>query len=212
MKIIGITGQKGGSGKTTLAVNLSAWFTLKGLKTVLVDRDPQSAAEGWDKMGKGLPFPILSDLRAKLGAALSFRRESGDQVAVVDTAPSIGGAFREIPQYADLIILPSRPTGIDLRSVINSIQVLKEEFPDKAYWVVLTQLYRHFRVTRDSLEALEELNIPYFKTRIGFKAVYQSTYTEGETVFSGRKNAAAEEITNLGNEIAKLLQLRIKKK
>ena len=59
MKIIGITGQKGGSGKTTLTVNLASWYAGQGLRTTVLDRDPQGAVVRWNKRGDGLPFAIL---------------------------------------------------------------------------------------------------------------------------------------------------------
>lgn len=207
MKVIAITGQKGGTGKTTLAINLAAWYTKRGLQTAVLDRDPQGAVVRWNKRGNGFPFTIYGDLKARLGAVLEARGRAGDDIAIIDTAPSIGGAFREAPRYADVIVLPATPSGPDVETLNTSYEILTGEFGHEQVGAVLTQVFKNYNITRDAVAALELLGIPLFG-RIGHRTVYQITGTDGESVFSRGHAQAEEEIAALGEKLLEIINVK----
>jgi chromosome partitioning protein len=207
MKVIGITGQKGGSGKTTLAVNLAAWYTNHGFQTAVLDRDPQGAVERWNKRGNGLSFKVYADLKAQLGAVLEARDKAGDDLAIIDTAPSIGGAFREVPHYSDVIVLPSTPSGPDVEALNTSFEILTGEFHHKQVGAVLTQVFKNYNITRDAIAALETLGIPLF-AQIGHRTGYQITGTDGNTVFGGGYTQAEEEIAELAESLLSMINMK----
>ncbi len=211
MKIIAITGQKGGSGKTTLTVNLAAWYAGQGLRAAVLDRDPQGAVVRWNKRGNGLPFAIYADLKAQLGAVLEARDRAGDDIAIIDTAPSIGGAFREVPQYADVIVLPSTPSGPDVEALNTSFEILTGEFHHKQVGTVLTQVFKNYNITKDAVTALEALHIPLF-AQIGHRTVYQTTGTDGETVFDNGHPLAVEEVGKLSEKLLSIIKLKLPEK
>ena len=208
MKIIGITGQKGGSGKTTLTVNLASWYAGQGLRTTVLDRDPQGAVVRWNKRGDGLPFAIYADLKAQLGAVLEARDKAGDDIAIIDTAPSIGGAFREVPLYADVIVLPSTPNGPDVEALNTSFEILTVELHHKQVGAVLTQVFKTYNITRDAVTALRALHIPLL-AQIGHRTIYQTTGTDGENVLGGGHSQAAEEIGALAETLLALVKLKL---
>ncbi len=208
MKVIAITGQKGGSGKTTLAVNLAAWYADRGLQTSVLDRDPQGAVMRWSKRGNGLPFAIYADLKAQLGAVLEARDRAGDDIAIIDTAPSIGGAFREVPQYADVIVLPSTPSGPDVEALNTSFEILTGEFHHKQVGAVLTQVFKNYNITKDAVSALEALGVPLF-AQIGHRTGYQITGTDGDTVFGGGHAQAEEEMGELAETILSIIKVKL---
>ena len=207
MKVIGITGQKGGSGKTTLTVNLAVWLTKKGFKVSVLDRDPQAAVSHWHDRGEGLPFAIHSDLEAKLGSAIATRKRAGDDIVIVDTAPSIGGAFTEIPLYADLILLPSTPSGTDVDALYTSFEQMKEKYHHENVGAVLTQVFTAYKITKEAIKGLKDLGIP-LHAQIGHRVVYQTTGTNGNTVFSVGHPKATKEIEQLGKKILSLTNLK----
>ena len=213
MKIIGLTGQKGGTGKSTLAINLAAWFAGRGFATSVLDRDAQGAVKRSSSRGDDtLPFAVHADIRVQLGNVISARRRQGDDIVIIDTAPSIGGAFREVPKFADLILLPTRPAPKDVDSLYTAYGILTgQEFERKKVYAVLTQVFRNFKITKETIEALDALGLPYLATQIMHRTIYQTTDIEGQTVFSVAKNQAAEEIDALGKEIAKLLDIKLTK-
>ncbi len=212
MEIIGITGQKGGSGKSTLTVNLAAWFALRGFAVSVLDRDAQGAIKRWESRGEGLPFMVESNLNVQLGNVVSARRRQGDDIVLIDTAPSIGGAFREVPKIADLILLPTKPSPMDIDSLNTAYEILTTEFERKKVYAVLMQAFRRFTITDESVSALKELEIPCLKTRLMHRTIYQTSSIDGRTVLDGRSNKAAKEIEALGKEVAALLGLSLTRK
>lgn len=195
MKVVAFTGQKGGVGKTTLAVHLAAFFSEEGHKVSLIDRDPQGAAASWSE---NLGFSIHSDLNRPLASIIESRRNSGDDWCIIDTAPTIGGAFREIPRLADLVILPARPSILDVRAVLASLQELRRQSSSVKAFCILTQVAERTKITKEAIEGLDELKIPVFATRIKSRTGYARAVIDSN-VFDH------EEIEQLSREIKNTL-------
>jgi len=216
MKVIGITGQKGGTGKTTLTVNLAAWFAERGFTTTVLDRDPQGGVTSWkDTTDDEWPFTVLSDLRAPLGSIVASRRRLRNpqqDIMLIDTAPSIGGAFREVPHVADIILIPTRPTPRDIKSLRTAYTILTTEFERKRVYVVFTQVFSRFMLTGESRDALDALGIPYLQAEIGHRTLYQLSEIEGQSVFISPQSQAATEVAAVGKEVARLLDISLTRK
>ena len=108
MYTIALLAQKGGTGKTTLAVHVAADFEGAGGSAALVDLDPQASAALWgDKRGRS-PF-VGAVPAARLEAALAAARRSGAGLVVIDTAPHSESAALAAARAADLALVPLRP-------------------------------------------------------------------------------------------------------
>ena len=87
MKTISIISQKGGAGKTTLALNLAAAAEALGHSTVVIDLDPQASAKGWhDHRNKETPV-VISAHASRLADVLETARKHGAALCIIDTAP-----------------------------------------------------------------------------------------------------------------------------
>ena len=130
MKTIALIAQKGGTGKTTVAVALAVAAHRAGLFTAVIDLDPQASACNWrDRRVRIRPEdsePGVSDAQAaRLPQALDRARAAGADLIVIDTPARSEQAALAAAEQADLVIIPCRPQALDLETVPNSLKILK---------------------------------------------------------------------------------------
>ncbi|HEY0625257.1 MAG TPA: ParA family protein [Allosphingosinicella sp.] len=118
MRVLALSSQKGGSGKTTLSGHLAVQAQLAGAGPVcLIDIDPQgSLADWWNEREDDMPAFAQTTV-ARLSADLEVLRQQGFRLAVIDTPPAITMAIQSVIQVAELVVIPTRPSPHDLRAV-----------------------------------------------------------------------------------------------
>ena len=127
VRIIAIGGLKGGSGKTTLAVNLACCLAEHN-RVRLIDADPQASAREWLSGGS---LPLQCDampLEDKRGATAWIRRVSNldTDILVIDLPPQTGAATAAALILADLFLVPIAPSSLDLRAAGKALEMLQE--------------------------------------------------------------------------------------
>jgi chromosome partitioning protein len=125
MQTIAIVSQKGGAGKTTLAVNLAA-EAARSCVTLIIDTDPQATASRWSQWRGGRDPEVVdcgapSLLAGKLGKAADL----GADLAVIDTPPHADAMSRQAARLADLILLPCRPRAFDLAAIEATAELVR---------------------------------------------------------------------------------------
>ena len=125
MRIISVISQKGGAGKTTLAIAIAVAAERAGFASVLVDLDPQVSAAQWGDLRKAETPVVTCAPAARLSAVLSAARRAGASVAVVDTAPHAADAALKAARASDLVIIPCRPATADLVAIGATIDLLR---------------------------------------------------------------------------------------
>ncbi len=122
MKTIALIAQKGGTGKTTLALSLAVAAEQEGETAVIIDLDPQATACNWADRRQA-ETPIVVDAQpARLHRALEKAEQGGVNLAIIDTPARSEQASLAAAKSADLIIIPCRPQIYDLETVPNSRQ------------------------------------------------------------------------------------------
>ena len=123
MKIIAIISQKGGAGKTTIAVHLAVAAEQCGLKTALFDLDPQASASSWsDKRSNPSPA-VVSAQASRLPGLLEQAAAQDADLVIIDSAPNADTASLAAAKAADLILIPCRPASFDLNAIGTTLSL-----------------------------------------------------------------------------------------
>lgn len=122
MKTVALIAQKGGVGKTTLAVNLAV---AAGSRATLFDLDPQESATIWFDRRKSESLHVEFLTERRLPDGLKAADQQGFKLAVIDTPPAAGPQALTAAQFADLVLIPCRPSLIDLDAIRRTAQLIK---------------------------------------------------------------------------------------
>jgi chromosome partitioning protein len=179
---------KGGSGKTTLAVNVAA--TLKG-KVLLLDADPQRSAQKWlDAAEKPLPVVCMAYSERNIHREILKVEEQFDFI-LVDTPPSglaASPVARQALTVADLAVIPVTPSPVDIRETVDMADQIEEiagmrgeEDPLRARLVV-NRLRAGTTFGKAVQKALDEIGIPLCKTAIHEREAHKHAALEGVSI------------------------------
>lgn len=125
MPTIAIVSQKGGSGKTTLAIHLATAATIAGKVACIVDTDPQATAAAWGDWRGGADPEVITAPPTRLGKTIEDAANLGAEVIVVDTPPHADAAAREAVKAADLVLIPTRPRAFDLHAIQTTAELIR---------------------------------------------------------------------------------------
>src|SRR5271170_4906483 len=121
MKTIVIQSQKGGSGKTMLAAHLAVEAERSGETAWLIDTDRQATLSLWHERRQAETPQRLDAPLERLGVGLNKIAQQGAGYCFIDTAPSLSDQNIALLQYADLVIIPVRPSPSDLWAVAETV-------------------------------------------------------------------------------------------
>ena len=170
MRVLAFVTQKGGSGKTTLCINLATAAGADGRRVLVLDMDPQGTAEAWYQ-DRESAWPKLARVRAgELDQALALARAQAFDHVLIDTPgrdePSVAAAVRA----ADFCVVPCRPTPADMKAQPSTVATVKRLGKPMAF--VLTQTPpRGFRIheARTGLSVLGPVAPAPIVTRSAFQ-------------------------------------------
>lgn len=213
-RIITVCNQKGGSGKTTVSMQVAASLSRRGHKVLVVDADPQGTATRWAASAQDeSPFPTpvvgLSAAGAKVHREVAKFVDLYDFI-VIDCPPA---ADSPVPQSAllisDLALVPLVPSPLDLwasvgiREVIANLSDINDSLQAR---LLLNQAQPNQTLTREALEVLPAFGIPLCRTQWRQRAAYRQSAVFGQSVHSLNNRDAIQEVEALVDEILPLLQ------
>jgi chromosome partitioning protein len=193
--LVSIASFKGGVGKTTTAVHLSAYFQKKG-KTVLVDGDPNRSALAWSERGN-FPFQVIDE------SELAARAAEFSNIIIDTPARPSAEELKTLSAESDLLLIPTKPDALSLDALLKIVASL-QSFDAQNYKVLLTLVPPRSNAARDAKAMLDEIKVSYCKTEIHRRAICERAALQGKTVDNLKDGQAAwEEFSRLGKEIFK---------
>ena len=157
MKIISLVGQKGGGGKTTIAINLAVEAVANGQKVALLDLDPQASAADWgDGREEGSAPSVSSVQHSRLVKVLAAAKKTGSTLAIIDTAGKLDEAAITAIDAADLCLVPLRPFLPDMNTLKGARKLLHAASrKPPAFIVINTAPPQDQAITNDAIAAAE---------------------------------------------------------
>jgi len=205
---IAITNQKGGTGKTTLALNLAAGLHRRG-STLVLDTDPQGSISQWAGLGDAGDLPEVLHVSGDDVQAHIVKRMPSHRYLVVDCPPTAHGSHVDkVLTNVDMVLVPIQPSPVDLWASIaiaDAVRDAKKRNPRLKAFVVLNQLDVRNALSKSMHEALAELEFPTLRAGVSRRAAYRNAAMEGTSVYGlgPRGKAAAQEMEAIIEEISK---------
>ncbi len=204
-KVITISQQKGGSGKTTLAVHLAlAFIKYHNLKVAVIDTDPQGSLGKWYmiRTEKKVSNDNLTFKTASLwGAQYESKALKKDHdIVIIDTPPKIESDARPSIESADLVLIPVAASHVDFWATGAIVEIAKKA--NKKILIQINRSSQRSKLITKTNEFIKSLNLSATKTIIGNRQIFAASMGEGKTaVEKQKKSNAVEEIKQLSEQI-----------
>ncbi len=185
MKTLALLSQKGGSGKSTLAVHLGVIAQAAGLRTVIIDMDPQRSAAGWWETRAAETPEMVETEPSELRVVLDAARSDGVEMCVVDTRPSAGADAAAAAALADLVLIPTRPAIFDLKAIGATVDIVTAAKVQSYIILNGTPAARGLgqaSATADARRVLAEYGLPIAPVSIGLRAALAHALVDGRAV------------------------------
>ena len=205
--VIAVANQKGGVGKTTLAMNMAAGLTRRG-SCIVVDADPQRSATMWIELSdapREFPakvVPAEDEIKKQI-----IQLQTEFDYIEIDCPPEIkSDSTMSAMEISQVLLIPLLPSPMDLWAstcIEELIKRVQQVNPTISAFVVLNQIEPRSAMSRGMDGALQELNIPVLHHRLGRRASYRTAALEGCSVYDlgYRGQIASEEIDNIIDEV-----------
>ena len=208
--IIGLLNQKGGVGKTTLAVNIGACLTRRGSRVLLIDADPQGSALDWAAARKTEPlFSVVGLPRASLHREIGPIAKDYDHV-LIDGPPRVTDVARSAIMAADRVIVPVQPSPYDVWAAHEVVALLGEARiynDDLIAAFAVNRKISNTVIGREVREALSAYELQILEATVTQRVVFAEAVAAGESVFEhDPRGPAAAEIDSLTSEAMELTQ------
>ena len=202
--IIGVVNQKGGTGKTTLAINLADAFSRSALRVLLLDADPQQSVISWNGVKNNARFSIQAIGDDDISDIVHSARRSYDRI-IIDAPPSVTRVAESILSHSDQVIVPIGPSPLDIwssKGIVELIRRTKSARKDLNVRMLICKTIVGTRLSKEARNALQGFGIHLFRTQISQRIAFIEAMIAGRSVLDyAPESMAAQEILSLYDEI-----------
>ena len=210
MTVISLLNQKGGVGKTTLAIHLADLMARQRQRVLLVDADPQGSALDWSALrSEKSQFPVVGLPKPSLHRELPGLSRGFNQV-IIDGPPRVYDVGRSAILASDLVLIPVQPSPYDVWAAREIVELVREASiyqPRLKSAFVVSRKIANTALGRDVSESLAEYGLPILKSPITQRIALAETATQGLTVFDVKpEHPSAREFQALLQQIGEVLR------
>lgn len=193
MQVLAFVSQKGGAGKSTLAASIAALAASRGIKTAVIDLDPQASISAWHTVREAEDIELVQCHPPQLSATVGKLKKAKYQLVVIDTAPHNSTAAANAIQAADFTLIPVRPSAFDLAAAQETFSLLHHN--KRKGGAVLNACPPGKAVEQQAVDFVETAGVNILG-RIGQRIAFQHAVSAGMgvTEYDGSSQAAAEVI------------------
>jgi chromosome partitioning protein len=195
MQVWAVVSQKGGSGKTTLAIHMAIAAMQDGKSVLVIDLDPQRSAEKWAEIRGQDDLAIVAGEAPRLNDMLEAAKKAGADLAIIDTAPRMERTAVAVAKEADLVLIPMRPTVLDIPATQDTLELDGQVngLKDRAR-IIINSVTARSNEGEEAVPIFAEKGIAVCPQFLGERIEYRRALTEGKgvTEFSPKSKAAAE--------------------
>lgn len=204
MKILAIEAQKGGSGKTTVAVHMAVCAKERNIKTAIIDIDPQHSAFKWNaSRPDAMKLDAVAATAGQLAGLLQKAKAGGIELAIIDTAPHSNADAAIAARLADFVLIPCRPARFDLDAIASTVEIAKAA---NAPCAVVINAAPRGKLAEEARGALTNRGINVLDIILYQRAAYSHAVIDGRSVHEYEPaGTAAQEIEALYIHITGLL-------
>lgn len=206
--IIAVLNPKGGSGKTTLSINLATGLIIKGFKVLLVDADPQGSARDWHAIHATNPVHLVAMDRPGNFSSLPSVAKHYDFV-VIDGGSKLEQLMAVAIKHADIVLIPIQPSALDMWATTELVDLVETRQTITGKPITRFVLSRYVKGTRlgDEIQtALANYSFPVFDTPVTNRQVYAQATTLGVSVFNLFNQHAITEMHHITDQLLSISQ------
>ncbi|WEX11533.1 ParA family partition ATPase [Chelativorans sp. AA-79] len=208
--IVALLNQKGGVGKTTLALHLAGEWARRGQRVTVIDADPQGSALDWSQQRARESLPRLFGV---IGLPRNTLHREAPELArnvhhiVIDGPPRVAGLMRSALLAADIILIPVQPSPFDGWGSAEMLALLSEARvyrPQLVARFVLNRCGARTIIARETALTLADHDPPLLTSKVGQRIAFADAAQSGRLVWEAHATSAAREITALASEVGRL--------
>ncbi len=205
-KILAVICQKGGVGKTAIAVNLAVEANRARRKVVLIDIDKQASATNWNgERDEGQRLDVVKTDLSGLAAALAAAEQRHAELIIIDTPGKTEATTVPVSRLADFVLIPTYPFFVDMKPAVESAHWVRSSGKPHAF--VINQATPGHVTTEEARAILEGCGFPVFPDVVHRCADIYHSSQGGSAVEYNPDGKAAEEIKKLFNTLKKVMSL-----